>query len=262
MPKLRPINLTLLKDGNKEESIRLFKDLLILTPRGMSQRLKTTDYVKRDDYPGKDAYLIGTFDKSGKRYYDREYKAEEYGYTSEAIYYALKNMGVEGTWIGEYACYNIVKHVTGVMYGAKVTRGGKRLYRRCSHAWKEAIASGVLGDMTWEVQVETPKVGHSYRGHSTESTIRFAAKNKGEAEVMLGAMFTHAIDECNRSFKAWKVAEPADVMSANLREVESLKEKRNSVQKKIDVLREHLANIETLEDAITMYSLTALGEDN
>jgi hypothetical protein len=262
MPKLRPINLTLLKDGNKEESKRLFKDLLILTPRGMTQRLKATDYVKRDDHPGKDAYLIGTFDKTGMSYYDRKYKAEEYGYTSEAIYYALSNLGAEGTCLGEYACYTVVKQVTEVMYGTKVTRGGRRLLRRCSHAWKDAISSGVLGDMTWEVEVNTPSVGHSYRGHSTSADIRFAAKNKGEAEMMLATMFTHAIAGGNSTFKAWKVAEPADVMSANLREVKTLKSKRAKIQKEIEKLQQHLANIETLEDAITMYSLTALGEDN
>ena len=65
-----------------------------------------------------------------------------------------------------------------------------------------------------------------------------------------------------RDFTAWKVAEPADVMSANMDEVKALIGKREEIQKKITLLHEHLANIETLEEAITMYSLTALGEDN
>ena len=265
MPKLRPINLQLLKAGDKEESIRVIKDLLILTPRGKNQNLRAADYIKVDDHPGKDAYIRGTLDENGY-YYNRDYKAEEYGYSSDYIYYAMKNLGATGTHIGEWDCREAVTAVTGTYRGAKMTRGCRRLARRAAHAWKDAITSGVLGDMTWECSVETPRINKPhdrYGGHQQRADIRFAAKTKQEAEVMLATMFSHAVDNVNGSrFTAWKVAEPAVVMSKNLEEVETLRQRRVRIQEEIVRLQQHMANIETLEEAITMYSATALGEDN
>jgi len=264
MPKLRPINLQLLKSGDRGESIRVLKDLLILTPRGKNQNLRATDYIKVNDHPGKDAYIRGTLDENAQ-YYHREYKAEEYGYAAEYIYFALKNLGASGPHISEWDCREAVSAVTGQYRGAKVTRGCRRLARRAQHAWKHAISSGVLGDMTWECQVETPvikKNNQRYGGHQQSADIRFAAKTKQEAEVMLATMFTHAIADLHGTrFSAWKVAEPAVVMMKNLEEVEGLRQRRMQIQEEINRLNRHMENIETLEEAITMYSATALTED-
>jgi hypothetical protein len=263
MPRLRPISIKLLENGDKAESIRLIKDLLILTPRGMNQNLRASAYIKHHAYPGKDAYIASTVD--GSRH-DRKYSAEEYGYTSAAIYYAMRNLGCEGTHVGDWECRRICGLVifdNRSAHGAKITRSANRLNRRASASWSEAITSGVLGDMTYEVTVSTPTIGRSaYRGHRQQAEIRFAAASKAEAEVMLSTMFTHATDGDPGRFNAWKVAEPAEVMSTNLQEVEKLRAARKQCQKEIDELQAHMINIETLEEALTMYSMTALGEDN
>lgn len=263
MPKLRPISLQLLKTGNRDEAIRVIKDLLILTPRGMSQRQRATDYVKHNDYPGKDAYLIGRYDDQ-HRGHNRGYVAEDYGYTSLAMYYALKNLGGTGTHLGEWDIRKVCSEALGIYSGAKLTRSSNRIYRRCHRAWTATIASGALGDMSWSVTIRTPTIGqHRYNGHTVTSEIYFAAKTEAEAAMMLNTMFTHAIDpESTGRFSAWKVAEPAEVMSINIQQVEKLRQRRATAKAEIEQLQKHIANIETLEEAITMYSMTACSEDN
>lgn len=260
MPKLRAINLSLLKNGSVEEAKRVAKDLLILTPRGAAQNLRAKDYVKHDDYPGKDAYVEGSCEDR----WNRTYTAAEYGYTPEILYYTMKNLGAQGRYIDEWRSRNILAHHFD-MHGAKLTRSSRRLSKRVSRAWKEAISSGVLGDLTYSISVQTPPVGADRwgRGHSTSANIKFAASSESEARSLLTAMFTHAIDtERLDNWEAWKVAEASEVMSENIGQVNRLKEKRAEIEKSIADLREHLERIETLEEAITMYSLTACGEDN
>ena len=64
MPRLRAINVSKLKNRDKAEAVRVVKDLLMLTPRGESQRLRADAYTKyRDYWRGKESCLteLGTW---------------------------------------------------------------------------------------------------------------------------------------------------------------------------------------------------------
>ena len=273
MPKLRAINFNKIKNGDLEEAKRVIKDLLMLTPRGPKQNQRGADYFKFECYPGKEAILKTHTDfvKSqvgGDRSYQLSYNAGReagwWGYTDEQLYYTVKALGGTGTWLGESDFSNLLlKHFGEDGYafrGAKLTRGGRRLANRIGGAWKKAISGGKLGDLAFTCRVNTLDVAGAerYYGPTTQTNINlsFAAQSDSEATMMLQTMFGHCVTDRDPGFSAWQAAEPADILQRNLAEITRLQAAREKAQAQLARIQEYIENINTLEEAVQMYSMS------
>lgn len=273
MPKLRSIDFNKIKNGNKEEARRVIKDLLMLTPRGATQKQRGNEYFKFERHPGKESILKTAPDyvqhfasEGGSNYnfgYSYEPLAEWWGYTNEQLYWTAKALGATGTWLGESDFRSILQRHFSTdgygNYGAKLTRGARRLERRFSTGWKNAITGGKLGDLAFTCRIETPQIERSggYYGPTTQASmdISFAATNQAEASMMLQTMFSHAVQSTEPRFTAWSAAEPAQILSANMDEISSLKKAREKAVAQLAEIQQYIKNIDTLEEAVQMYSL-------
>ncbi len=275
MPKLRPINFNKIKNGNTEEACRVVKDLLMLTPRGPKQNLKGKDYFKFQREPGKEAILKThqeyiqwveegndpDYAHFGWRY---ERQACWWGYTNEHLYWTAKALGAEGTWLGESDFRQLLRsHFadTHTSYsGAKLTRGSRRLANRFSKGWQNAIKGGKIGDLAFSCTVKTPNVGNGdrYYGPTTQTNmeISFAGRTADEAKMMLATTLGHAVDDVDVSFSAWQAAEPADILQKNMQQIDGLQNVRKKAAAQIQQLQAFISNIDTLEEAVQMYSMT------
>lgn len=272
MPKLRAIDFNKIKNGDFEESKRVIKDLLMLTPRGPKQNQRGGDYHKFECHPGKEAVLKSNEDYiaaqekgEGVWYFGNSYqrKASWWGYTPEQLYYTAKALGATGTWLNESDFHNLLlRHFADDGYnrrGAKLTRGARRLANRFTTAWRDAIAGGNLGDLAFSATVETLKVDSDrYYGPTTQTGIEvnFAGKTKEEATMMLKTMFGHCVAETDVRFTAWQAAEPAEILQKNLAQIERLHKNRAKAVEQLKQIEQYIANIDTLEEAVQMYSMS------
>lgn len=273
MPKLRAINFDKIKNGDTEEAKRVVKDLLMLTPRGPRQNQRGHDYYKFECHPGKEAILlrheeyIRALDGGDRRYqlsYNGGREASWWGYTDEQLYYSVKALGATGTWLGESDLANLLqKHFYDEGYGrrgAKLTRGARRLANRTAGAWKRAISGGKLGDLAFTCRVTTLDVAGSERYYgpttSTNINLSFAAQSDSEAKMMLQTMFGHCTSDRSPGFTAWQAAEPADILQRNLAEITKLQAAREKAQAQLARIQEYIENINTLEEAVQMYSMS------
>ena len=272
MPKLRAIDFDKIKNGDFEESKRVIKDLLMLTPRGPKQNQRGGDYHKFECYPGKEAVLKSNEDYvaaqekgEGVWYFGNSYQrnASWWGYTPEQLYYTAKTLGATGTWLNESDFYNLLlRHFSDDGYGrrgAKLTRGSRRLANRFTTAWRDAIAGGKLGDLAFTASVETLKVDTDrYYGPTTNCGIdvNFAGKTKEEATMMLKTMFGHCVASTDVRWTAWQAAEPAEILQKNLAQIERLQAKRAKAVEQLAQIQEFINNIDTLQEAVQMYSMS------
>lgn len=272
MPKLRPINFNKIKNGDRDEAKRVFADLQMLTPRGPAQNQKGKDYVKFEKHPGKEAIL-----KTCQAYINRDESmaywsmhrqvgavdSSWWGYTDEQLYWSAKAMGCTGTYLGEHDFRRLLTVHFDMNYGAQLTRRSRRLESRLGAPWQRAIAGGKLGDLAFSCRVSTPEVPtRQSRGYYAPETqcsldISFAAKTEAEAEMMLSSLFNHAIDpSTRRNWTAWSTAEEATTLSKNVEELKSLHTNRAKAEAQIKELQQYIENIDTLEEAVQMYSMS------
>lgn len=271
MPKLRAIDFNKIKNGDTAEAKRVVKDMLMLTPRGPKQNQRGHDYFKFECHPGKEAILkthdaYATRITEGKGLYNFGYTEEReaswWGYTVEQLYYTAKALGAQGTWLGESDFWNLLNKNFPEEYGrrgAKLTRGCRRLSNRFAQAWRSAIAGGKLGDLAFSATVETLLVpSDRYYGPTTNCGIEvnFAGRTKDEATMMLKTMFGHCVADTNVRFTAWQAAEPAEILQKNMEQVARLQAKRAKAVEQLKQIEQYIANIDTLEEAVQMYSMT------
>jgi len=266
MPRLRAINVLDLKNRDKAEAVRVIKDLLMLTPRGESQRLRADAYTKYTDYRGKESCLteLGTWNGPTRygQFEPHTLSVRNWGYEPTTVYYALIALGLEGRNIDEWAARKLIYQVIpeGEHWGkAKMTRACRRLAKRVIGVVKEAVESGKLGDLAYTATVSTPEVkdpnSHSWRsGHSARAHIRIAAGSKAEAQVLLETMFKHAVQRTDVGVSAWQVAEPAMVLTQNMDQVSGLESQVKAAEKQIAALTEHIQNIKALQESMVLFS--------
>lgn len=263
MPRLRAINVSKLKNRDKAEAVRVIKDLLMLTPRGESQRLRADAYTKYKDYwRGKESCLTELGTPSGYGFDPAEQTVRNWGYEPTTVYYALVALGHEGRNIDEWAAKRLIRQIIpdGEHWGkAKMTRASRRLSKRVSGVVTQAVDSGKLGDLAYTATVSTPEVKdpnrHSWRGgHTAQAHIRIAAASKSEAQVLLDTMFKHAVHRTDVGVSAWQVAEPAMVLTQNMDQVSELERSVKAAEKQIAALTEHIQNIKALQESMVLFS--------
>ena len=107
MPRLRAINVSKLKNRDKAEAVRVIKDLLMLTPRGESQRLRADAYTKYKEWRGKESCLTELGSWNGPTSYGQfephTYSVRNWGYEPTTVYYALVALGLNGRNLDEWA---------------------------------------------------------------------------------------------------------------------------------------------------------------
>lgn len=277
MPKLRAIDFNKIKNGNNAEARRVLKDLLMLTPRGPGQNQRANHYFKFECQPGKEAVLkthatyINVLEESegdesrmfgfGWR---NERNATWWGYTNEQLYWVAKALGATGTYLGESDFRSILRDHFPDEYGhrgAKLTRGSRRLTNRMSSGWQLAIKGGLLGDLAFSCTVSTPSIQGRDRwsGPTTDAhmEISFAGKTEDEARMMLQTLFGHAVNTTQDvRFSAWQAAEPADILKKNLEQIQRLETARKKAQDQMANIQQFLSNLDTLEEAVQMYSMS------
>jgi hypothetical protein len=277
MPKLRPLDFDKIKAGDKKETRRAIKDLLMLTPRGADQNLRGNAYFKFECHPGKEAILkthdeyvtaVENADDGIVRSYSfgwhHNRKSSWWGYTDEQLYWIAKAAGCKGTWINESDFRSVLRDLFPDVYfnyrSAKLTRGSRRLANRLGDPWRKAIAGGNLGDLAFTCTVETPYIeSERYSGPTTQTSMEmsFAAKTEAEAEMMLRTMFGHAVHRTERvGFTAWQAAEPATILAKNVEQGRKLASARRKALQQIEQLQQFINNIDTLDEAVQMYSMT------
>ena len=273
MPKLRPIDFDKIKNGHKDEAKRVITDLMMLTPRGPGQNQKGHDYAKFEMSPGKESILLGD-PAYTERDQDRVHwglasqlgnkrESSWWGYTDEQLYWAAKAMGCNGSYLGESDFWNLLRADFDMKQGAQRTRRARRLANRLGGPWERAIAGGKLGDLAFSCRVSTievPKIsGGGYYSPETQCNlnISFAAKTADEAEMMLNTLFSHAVEGARaRSWSAWNTAEEATTLSKNVEERKSLQKHRIKAVNQSKELQQYIENIDTLEEAVNMYSMS------
>ena len=267
MPRLRAINVSKLKNRDKAEAVRVIKDLLMLTPRGESQRLRADAYTKYTDYRGKESCLTELGAWNGPTRYGQFepyeiYSVRNWGYEPTTVYYALVALGLSGRNLDEWAAKNLIYKIIpeDEHWGkAKMTRASRRLAKRVNGVVKQAVESGKLGDLAYTAVVSTPEVKdpcrHSWRGgHSARAHIRIAAATQAEAQVLLDTMFKHAVHRTDVGVTAWQVAEPAMVLTENMDQVSDLENQVKTAEKQIAALNEHIQNIKALQESMVLFS--------
>ena len=262
MPRLRAINVSKLKNRDKAEAVRVIKDLLMLTPRGESQRLRADAYTKYKDWRGKEACLTELGTPCGYGFEPTEQTVRNWGYEPTTVYYALVALGLSGRNIDEWAAQKLIHHIIpeDERWGkAKMTRASRRLSKRVAGVVNQAVESGKLGDLAYTATVSTPEVKdpcrHSWRGgHSARAHIRIAAASQAEAQVLLDTMFKHAVHRTDVGVSAWQVAEPAMVLTQNMDQVSDLENQVKTAEKQIAALNEHIQNIKALQESMVLFS--------
>lgn len=247
MPRLRPISLDKLKAGDKAEALRVIRDMCLLTPRGISQRQKPSDYIKHDTWRGKSATL--RTEPSAERY-----EARAYGYTDEYFYYTLKTLGVTGSWVGEHRFHYMVGEAFEDATQHKMTRSGRRLDQRMSRAWKKHIDSGKLGRMAFPIRVRTPQVPctHGYdRAHQAQCQVEISASSQEEAIAVAKAMFAGQ-GEISSYGAPWREGEESEIMTANLKASQGLSKKIANIEEQMAELQAHLDNMNFLREQVEM----------
>lgn len=274
MPKLRPINFSKIKNGDIAEAGRVIKDILMLTPRGPKQNQRAHAFTKFDLHPGKEAILLtsaeylqepGKYSASVYGYRSVTVKAGWFGYTDEEFYWVAKTLGAKGTYLNSSDFAEILRTHFPDVYGrrgAKLTRGCRRLERRMAHSWQLAIDSGKLGDLAFTCTVTTPSVASDrrsgYYGLNTQANMKlsFAGRTRDEAQMMLSTIFGHAVEQVDVRWQAWQAAEPAVILSKNVEELQRLDDARKKALSQIAELQQYIQNMDTLEEAVQMYSMT------
>jgi hypothetical protein len=247
MPRLRPISLDKLKAGDKEEALRVIRDMCLLTPRGISQRQKPADYYKHDTWRGKTATLRA--EPSAERY-----EARAYGYTDEYFYYTMKTLGVSGSWVGEHRFHYMVGEAFEDATQHKMTRSGRRLDQRMSRAWKNHIDSGKLGRMAFPIRVRTPQVRctHGYdRAHQAQCQVEISASSQEEAIAVAKAMFAGQ-GEVDNYGAPWREGEESEIMTANLKASQGLSKRIANIEEQMAELQQHLDNMNFLREQVEM----------
>jgi hypothetical protein len=263
MPRLRAINVSKLKNRDKAEAVRVVKDLLMLTPRGESQRLRANAYTKYNNhYSGKEACLTHLGKSTAWGFEPNERTVRNWGYEPTTVYYALVALGLDGRSVGEWEARKIIRNIIPAdeNWGkAKLTRSARRLERRLCGVVTTAVESGKLGDLAYTASVRTPEVddpgGRSYYGgHSARAKVRIAAASQAEAQVLLDTMFKHAVERTDVGVSAWQVAEPAMVLTQNMAQVDALESQVKQAEKQIAALTAHIQNIKALQESMVLFS--------
>jgi len=270
MPRLRPINFERMEAGDKKEAWRMLKDLLMLYPRGACQRHRKEEYTVREEYRGKNSYLTAYRDGDTENWSDTH--SENWGYTDIQMYTLISSLGHEGSSISEWRMSSLLTSASDEAYswsGAKTTRSSRRLYGRLAHAYARALKSGALGDLMFKSSIRTIPVSEP-RGtrwgwdESTSIEVCMPAVNAEEATMMIGTCFGHAIHPNRRYIESpvgYRQGDATSAMLVNQEAIKGLERKRTYWLEIIEKAKEQIGNLETLQEAIEVYSLSAFGDE-
>ncbi len=263
MPKLKPFDFTAIKEGDIKEAKKVLHDLLQLYPRGANRNLHKHNYRRLRN----DAILetqcsvdVGV----GSCLYASNAKASFWGYSSEQIYYTLKTLGAQGTYLCDYELADICRTHFGFQKG-KRTRAGKRLALRLSGAWKCGIEGGSLGDMIFNASLESrvDETGENktdYRNdrYRVRAKACVVANNKTEAAALFKTMFGFTAEISG--IHGWQQGAGAEAMATNMTALASLRHKREDLENTIAMYKSAVDNIDALSEAIEVYTMTSFGE--
>lgn len=260
MPKLKPFDFTAIKEGDIKEAKKVLLDLLQLYPRGANRNLHKHDYKRIRN----DAVL---WTAAKEQEYDGQYLYADaarscfWGYSDEQVYYVLKTLGAQGTYLCDYELGDICRNHFGYNKG-KRTRAGNRLALRLSGAWKRGIGSGNLGDMIFNANLASRDLDGTKEYRQDRYRVRaqacVVASSKTEAEALFKTMFGFAADASG--VNGWQQGSGAEAMATNMTALASLRHKREEIQATITMYTNAVNNIDALSEAIETYTMTSFGE--
>ena len=241
----KPINFDLLTSGDKDELLRVVEDLRKKRPCGPAQDLHAEDY---ENYYN-DARLKDSIQEN------RNVRASGGGYTNYQLYQIAKTLGVEGTYVDEWAVRrSLVENVYGYeMSPAARTRRTNRIVERLRGGYRDAIRNGDIGDSVFSVSMSKYNENGSGR---TDYRVRVVAKTDNEATTIASTLFGYALGEV-RCSEFVKEGNASDTMIVNedarKRTVRQIEEKQKAIAK----LQAGIADLEAAGEAISMYSISA-----
>lgn len=261
MPKLKPFNFTVIENGDKDLAKKVILDLLQLYPRGAQRNLRKEDYRRLSgDAVLRDAavkYEISTYIP-----YSQEKLPEFWGYTPEQVYYALKALGCTGTYLGE-SDFSSMLYCNFGWVGAKRTRSSRRLAYRLSESWKMATKNGNIGDMLFNFRISSKDIkgvsSYEQSQYRVSATSCIVAKNENEAKALAQTLYgyTGTLGEIS----GWETGDGPLAMAANMTALKKLKDRKKAMEIEIARFQASIQAVETLSEAIEMYTMTSFGED-
>jgi hypothetical protein len=261
MPKLKPFNFTAIENGDKDLAKKVILDLLQLYPRGAQRNLRKEDYKRLS---GEAILSVAATKHEIGHYiqYNQEKLAEFWGYTSEQIYYVLKALGCTGTYLGESDfSYMLGSHLS--YRGAKRTRSSRRLAFRLSEAWKMATRNGNLGDMLFNFRINSKDIegvgSYSQSDYRIRVDTCIVARSENEASVFAETLYGYTGnlgDPCG-----WETGSGPMAMAVNMKALESLRKRKKEMEIEIERYKVSIQAVDTLSEAIEMYTMTSFGED-
>jgi hypothetical protein len=257
MPKLKPFDFTAIKNGDIDEAKKVILDLLQLYPRGANRDLHKHDYKRLNN----DAVLIDQGGHEFVRLFASDARATYWGYSDEQVYYALRALGAEGTYLCDYEFGSLCYRHFGY-YKGKRTRAGRRLALRVSGSWKRAIAGGRIGDLIFNTRLMSRDIdglrSYSQSEYRVGASACVIASSEGEATALLQTMFGFAADI--GSVSGWQQGGGAEAMASNMGAIKKLQAKKEEMQVEIARYEKAIENADTLMEAIEMYTMTSFGD--
>lgn len=259
MPKLKPFDFTAIKNGDVEEAKKVVLDLLQLYPRGANRNLHKHDYRRLMN----EAVLERSLGEewSSNYLYSDDALASFWGYSDEQVYYALRALGAEGTYLCDYEFGTLCYRHFGY-YKGKRTRAGRRLALRVSGSWKRAITGGRIGDLIFNTRLMSRDIDGLRSYNQSEYRIGASAcviaSSEGEAAALLQTMFGFAAEI--GSVSGWQRGGGAEAMASNMGAIKKLQAKKEEMQVEIARYEKAIENADTLMEAIEMYTMTSFGD--
>jgi len=229
----KPINWSLINEGNKDELRRVVEDLSKKRPCGPLQNLHAEDYEEFYD----EARLPGDRPHSG-------------GYSDEQGYLVGKLLGCTGSNASEWDIRTGLRDLYGWSHFSKagLTRRSRRLERRLSAGYRTAITEGKIGDGVWNV-IMRDQYGHRY-------DISVVAQSKESAEQIAATLFGYALGEVQYAeFQVQGDASGTQYRNGRARDRAAAQVKR--LNKEIEKSKKIVEQYEAAMEAIDMYSVTA-----
>ena len=256
MPKLKPFDFTAIKNGNVDEAKKVLLDLLQLYPRGANRNLHKHNYKRLRN----EAVLEGEWDV-GTRLWSDDARASFWGYSDEQVYFTLKTLGAQGTYLCDYEFGSLCCRHFGY-YKGKQTRAGKRLSLRLSGSWKRAIAGGRIGDLIFNTRLTSRDIdglrSYSQSEYRVGASACVIASSEGEAKTILQTMFGFAAEI--GSVSGWQNGGGAEAMASNMGAIKKLQAKKEEMQVEIARYKKAIENADMLMEAIEMYTMTSFGD--
>ena len=256
MPRLRPINF---QNFNRDEAIRVIKDILMKYPRGPLQRQKKEEYAS--DY--NDTYI--------KLFRTDGVSINRFGYTDEMAYKCVLEV-FAGAKPTTWGIRDALLEIYPSWSAHKATRSANRVWQRFGDATRRHIATldveklYVLEGMTPCAWI--PSDDGDYRNDRrrrnalTRVKVAVTASNTPEAEMTASALFGHALNHLDvNTVVAWKSSDEGDAVVRNAAELNKLKRMREEIKLQMLDLQGKLDEMEIAEEAIKMYNVTIFSQD-